>query len=386
MEGQGEEKMSDDTQVTKIGETAPIKDLLSLKERKPTKDEIALMARELVLVTLPHKDPGNAPAWSRQNGNISLIVQPGYRKDPQNGKNLVSVGYPYGSIARLILYWIVTETRRTGQQRLELGQSLADFMRKLGLKPNYGGGKRSSANSVYRQLERLISARITIERLIDDGKVRGREGFELPVAAAWRLLWKTKDPEQQMLWDSYIVLNDYFFKAILTQPVPVRMMTLLAMKKSPLGLDLYAWATLEAYKAQAQRRGRFVAWKLLHEQFGTELGTVKNFAAKAKRELHKIMCNCPTIKLSFPLGGVQIHAGSLPDVLPKAAHDALKPPPPASPEITKAPSGKAIVQVIEMGGSAMELAVKFQKAVEQGEAENTDEAYLSFAKRQIKVN
>jgi hypothetical protein len=42
--------------------------------------------------------------------------------------------------------------------------------------------------------------------------------------------------------------------------------------------------------------------------------------------------------------------------------------------------------VIEMGGNAMELAVKFQKAVEQGKAENTDEAYLSFAKQQIKGN
>ena len=36
---------------------------------------------------------------------------------------------------------------------------------------------------------------------------------------------------------------------------------------------------------------------MLHEQFGTELGTVKNFAAKAQRELQKIMLNCPTIKL-----------------------------------------------------------------------------------------
>jgi hypothetical protein len=149
----------------------------------------------------------------------------------------------------------------------------------------------------------------------------------LPVAKAVCLWWDVKDTEQSGLWGNHLVLNDDFFKAILTQPVPVRMMTLLALKKSPLGLDLYAWATLEAYKAQAQRRGRFVAWKLLHEQFGSDVSRLDNFVVKAKRELHKVMCNCPTIKLSFPLGGVQIHAGSLPDVLPKAAHDALKPPP-----------------------------------------------------------
>jgi hypothetical protein len=162
------------------------------------------------------------------------------------------------------------------------------------------------------------------------------------------------------------------------------MLTLLALKKSPLGLDLYAWATLEAYKAQQRRQGRFVAWKLLHEQFGTELGTVKNFATKAKRELRKIICNCPTLRLSFERGGVQIHAGSLPDVSPKAAHNALKTPPPALPEIKKVPSGAAIVQVLERGaGNAIALTLKFQQAVEAGKAENTDQAYIAFAKHHL---
>ena len=190
-----------------------------------------------------------------------------------------------------------------------------------------------------------------------------------------------------MLWDSYIVLSDDFFKAILTQPVPVRMLTLLAMKKSPLGLDLYAWTTFESYKAQNRRQGRFVAWKLLHEQFGSDVSRLDNFVAKAKRELNKIMCNCPTIKLSFPFGGVQIHARSLPDVSPKAVHDALKPPPPALPEIKKVPSGVAMVQVLAMGaGNAIALTLKFHQAVEQGKAENTDEAYIAFAKQQLGRN
>ena len=140
-----------------------------------------------------------------------------------------------------------------------------------------------------------------------------------------------------------------FFSPQLSGIICTRVLTLLALKKSPLGLDLYAWATLEAYKAQQRRQGRFIAWKLLHEQFGTDLGTVKNFAMKARRELRKIMCNCPTLRLSFAHGGVQIHAGSLPDVPPKAAHNALKPPPPVLPEIKKVPSGAAMVQVLEMG-------------------------------------
>lgn len=354
---------------------------------KLKKDEIALMARELVLVTLPHKDPGNVPEWVRRNGNITLAVQPGYKDDPKDRRRRVCIGYPYGSIARLILYWIVTETRRTGQPRLELGRSLAEFMGKLGLAPDRSTGKRSSANSVHRQIERLISAHIRLSKEMEQGSRRGRLDFSLPVAKAACLWWDEKDTEQTALWGSYLVLNDDFFRAILTNPVPVRMMTLLALKKSPLGLDLYAWATLEAYKAQHRRQGRFVAWKLLHEQFGSEVGSVKKFGVKARRELQKIMCNCPSIKLSFARGGIQIQAGSLPDVSPKEEREALKPPPPALTADKKAPSGAAIAQVIEMGtGDAIALALKFQQAVKDGRAEDSDDAYISFVKQELKRN
>ena len=223
---------------------------LPTKSSGLTKDDIALMVRELVLVTLPHKDPGAVPEWVRRNGNITLAIQPGYKDDPQDNRRRVCIGYPYGSTARLILYWLVTETRRTGEPRLVLGKSLADFMRKLGITPDDSTGKRSSANSVHRQLERLIYARITIAKELAEGAWNGHFDFDLPVAKARFLWWDARDEEHKALWESFIILNDDFFKAILTHPVPVKMMTLLALKKSPLGLDLYAWATMESYKAQ----------------------------------------------------------------------------------------------------------------------------------------
>lgn len=353
------------------------------KGRQLTKDDIALMVRELVLVTLPHKDPGDVPRWTRQNGNITLAIQPGYKDDPQDKKKSVCIGYPYGSIARLILYWIVTETRRTGEPKLMLGKSLADFMRKLGIMPDDSTGKRSSANSVHRQLERLIHARIRFEQRRESDTARGQGWLDMPVAKAGWLWWDAKDEEQKALWNSYIVLNDDFFKTILTNPVPVRMMTLLALKKSPLGLDLYAWATIESYKAQHHRKGRFVAWKLLHEQFGTELRNIDNFVRSAKRELQKITLNCPTIKLTVARGGVQVLADSLPDVPPRTAHEALQPP---TAPVTAIPTGKAIEHVMyemQTTESAVIIAMTFQKAVERGEVENTDEAYITFANQYV---
>ena len=44
----------------------------------PDKAESAFIARQLVQATLPHKNPGNVPAWSRKNGDLTLTLRPGW--------------------------------------------------------------------------------------------------------------------------------------------------------------------------------------------------------------------------------------------------------------------------------------------------------------------
>jgi hypothetical protein len=59
----------------------------------PDKTEAAFLAKQLVLATLPHKNPDDVPAWSRRNGNLTLAVRPGW--DHEKSK---AIGYPYGTI------------------------------------------------------------------------------------------------------------------------------------------------------------------------------------------------------------------------------------------------------------------------------------------------
>ena len=42
------------------------------------------------------------------------------------------IGYPYGTLPRLLLFWITREALRTNSPRIELGNSLAKFMEELG--------------------------------------------------------------------------------------------------------------------------------------------------------------------------------------------------------------------------------------------------------------
>ena len=261
------------------------------------KMEAAFMARQLVQATLPHKNPGDVPLWTRRNGNLILTVRPGQEK----GKLL---GYPYGTIPRLLLFWITTEALQTKSRRLELGSSLTAFMREIGLNPDNGGAgaKRSDARRLREQMKRLFRATISFDQ--ERGNADG--WLDMQVAPEGVLWWDEKQPDQSTLWTSWIQLSEKFYEAITAAPVPVRMDALRALKRSPLALDLYAWAAYTAFQTQRTGQARSVSWKWLHEQFGAEYSTDKNFSQKARRTLLKVQAVYSDLGLEFRKGGVKV--------------------------------------------------------------------------------
>lgn len=176
---------------------------------EPDAAEAAFMARQLVQCTLPHANPGNVPVWVRTNGNLTLSVQQGYRA----GKAL---GYPYGSIPRLLLFWITTEALRnrarferaecSNPRRLELGKSLSAFMREIGLDPNTGRGKRGDGKRLREQMRRLFRCRISFDVVIDEPHHHGERWRDMDVAPDGELWWDPKQPLQDDLWGSWIEL------------------------------------------------------------------------------------------------------------------------------------------------------------------------------------
>ena len=95
-----------------------------IRERWPDASDLAFMAKHLVQVTLPHRDPGDVPFWSRTNGDLTLVIA---RTQIDQETNQL-IGYPYGTIPRLLLYWITREAVRSKGRHLELGSSLSEFM------------------------------------------------------------------------------------------------------------------------------------------------------------------------------------------------------------------------------------------------------------------
>lgn len=262
----------------------------------PDKTESAFIARQLVQATLPHKNPGNVPAWSRTNGDLTLTIRPGW-----DDKRKKLIGYPYGTIPRLLLFWITTEAIRTKNPRIELGDSLSQFMQEIGLDPK-GAGKRSDFKRLKEQMMRL--SRSTISFTQDSN--RSYSWLDMQVAPKGMVWWNEKCPNQRTLWQNWIQLGEDFFNAITSAPVPVDMRILKALKKSPLALDLYAWATYTAYQTQRTGQSRSISWEILHEQFGAEYKDVKEFARNAWRCLLKVQAVYADLGIERVRGGIKV--------------------------------------------------------------------------------
>ena len=230
-----------------------------------TPADIVYQAREFILCTLPHRDPGNVLSWSRKNGNLTLGIVAGVNVD--TGK---SYGLPYGIIPRLLLVWIVTEIIRTKSRRLELGNRLADFLLKLGLDPSRGG-KRSDARRVREQMERLFHASIHFLEFMNKSGLSGfawDEGMKIaPKGVLW---WSEKDLTQDALWGSWIEVSEDFYKAVMKSPNPLDIRVLRHVKDSSLGIDLYTILNREAFRAMQEDKTRFLAWEWLRKQTGNE--------------------------------------------------------------------------------------------------------------------
>ena len=180
---------------------------------------------------------------------------------------------------------------------------LSEFMRDVGLDPSRGG-KRSDARRLQEQMRRLFRATISFDLAIDEPHRSGDAWLDMQIAPEGILWWDPRDPEQGTLWGSWVELGEKFYKAITAWPVPVDMRVLRAIRRSPLALDLYAWATWRVFKLS---KSAFIPWEGLMQQMGTEYKNVDEFARKARAAFRTIRSQYAGLKLDFAKGGLVLH-------------------------------------------------------------------------------
>ena len=264
-----------------------------------TTPDLGFMARLLALCSLPRTNPGNWLQYKRVNGPFTLYMT-------ASGGNKL----PYGNLPRLILAWVCSEAVRTQSRELILGKSLSEFMRTLGVYSSSG----EKHTRLRNQMKRLFGC--TVSMIYENE--RGEARVSSLVADRTVFWWSEGKPDQSSLWDSKVELGEKFFNEIINHPVPLNMNTITALKRSPLGLDLYLWLVYRTFTLRAPLR---LTWRLLYGQFGahpskaSDKRTVDAFRTKVLRELKKIKIAWPELNYATAKGVLILHP-STPAIAP----------------------------------------------------------------------
>lgn len=269
----------------------------------------AFLARHLLYCTLPHRDPGDVPSWGRRSGKLSVMIKP--HCDEHTGAPM----YPYGTLPRLLLYWIVTEAllnkqeaRRTGaavSRRIYLGPSFNAFARTLGL-DGTNGGPRSVRSRLKSQMVRLFQSTITFSE--SDGKHYSWKN--MPFSDSGSLWWTSSlnDTLQAGLFDSYIDLGEFFFEAITNSPIPANKQCLSQLKNSSLALDVYGWVVVKTWEADNRKDyvPDLITWSSLKEQLGSDYARERRFREEIITALKRIAVVYPCVNIQLVKEGMLV--------------------------------------------------------------------------------
>ncbi|WP_159080759.1 replication protein RepA [Nocardia suismassiliense] len=282
------------------------------------KRQVGFSTSMLALASIPFRDPGDVPYFIRSNDQFSLTVQPGIVRS--NGVPQ-SVGYPFGTIPRLLLTWMCTEAVSTGTPDLQLGDNLSDFMRKIGLLKEgsrASGGAKGSITRLQSQMERLFRARFSIEV---EGETHRQMGAGIDIAAGFELFWARGAQAaegQRSLLPARVILSPSFFNEVTRNPVPVDIAALRALSGSALRLDLYVALT---YYMSVIREEFLLSWPDLWLQLGSTASDNSARRAQLKTDVKRQL---PAVLEVYPQAKVEVCKDGL-RLFPSPPHVPLEP-------------------------------------------------------------
>jgi len=285
---------------------------LAIEElRTEEQPELVFSTRVLTQTNLPYRNPPKSTeSWERRNGDLRLIVLPGRESDGNGGVRFV--GFPFGTMPRLLLAWICREALVTNSKVLELGTSLNGFVRELG----FASAGSGHTKRVRDQLKRLLYAELRIE-WTGNSKLR-EASAKFSVGSGMNVWWSPTEGGNPAELGSSIVLTEDFFKEIVEHPVPLNLKALKILAGSPMRLDMYAWFT---YRLHLLDRPITVPWQVMRGHFGSNGSSDRRAAYEFKRDftdhLEVVKEVYPEARVSIVERGVKMEP-SLPHVPTRA--------------------------------------------------------------------
>jgi len=212
------------------------------------------------------------------------------------------VGVPFGSHARLILLYLQTQALKTGSREIELGSSLRDWLRRIGV--SIGG---RTGLLVKEQAERISRCRLTFHL---HGKTTGLINQSIVDRALF--IEDTEDGQGRFTLET-AKLSEGFYEQLCRHPVPLEEAAIRAINNNPAALDAYLWL---AYRLHSLSAPKLVTWKALKGQFGVGFKELHHFKHKWRDTLNLALAVYPAANVDIVDAGVLLKP-SRPPVAPR---------------------------------------------------------------------
>jgi hypothetical protein len=251
---------------------------------------------------LPHKRLADDEEWQIRSDHVNMIVQPGLRSSPFGRAE--KVGVPFGSRARLIMFYVQSEALRTRSREIGLGRSMNQWLHRMGVPL---GGK--SIHTIKDQAERIGRCSFTFDgKGLKSGAVARMTIFDKAIFT------ETEDaPGQGNLFPQVAKLSERFFEQLIEHPVPLDEAAVRAISNNSMALDLYAWLS---YRLHALKGVTPVSWTALKAQFGTGFDSIHHFRTSFRDNLRLAMAVYRDANLEVTERGVDLYP-SRPPVAPR---------------------------------------------------------------------
>jgi hypothetical protein len=236
----------------------------------------------LCLTVLPYRALPPEAEWRRTSDHVTLSVQP--LRDSSGQFR----GVPYGSKARLILLYLQSEAIRTGSPVIELGASMHDWLKRLGIS---SGGKTYSL--VIDQADRIASCALTFTYRGPTGQTHWQDS----------IVRGTFDPRVRGA-ERLVKLSETFFDALRRHPTPVNIAAVQTLNDRCSALDIYLWL---CYRLHSLKSSIFISWTALFKQFGAATTHLHHFKPRFQRDIKAAESVYPEARLDVVAKGVILH-------------------------------------------------------------------------------
>lgn len=232
---------------------------VAIEEEDPL--EIVYQHSLFCQVALPRSRPKDR-VFERSYRNGSVKMQAG---ELWNGRQWIEQPLPAGAKPRLALMHINSQAVKTHSPYIDIGNSCAEFLRRLGLNDQDGRTYRL----FKREMQALAACRMTL------GYTEGGRAITLNTQPVEEFsAWLAVNENERVLWPAHLELSRRYLDSLLEHAVPLDARACGALAHSAMALDTYSFLARRLHTLQKPIK---VTWHQFHAQFGQEYKDWRSF-------------------------------------------------------------------------------------------------------------